>query len=145
MVAFSTYQGKAVTADAKPLVLVAVSQRSVRDAIDRALSHVDGIVIETTTADAAMQLLLRLDIDLIVTDAGGLEAVGPNLLAGLRRLPVECQRPEVIVWSALPTEAGPANATLVVPQAGGESRLAAAVEAVLDDPLGFIVKARSAR
>jgi hypothetical protein len=58
---------------------------------------------------------------------------------------VECQRPEVIVWSALPTEAGPANATLIVPRTDGETRLAAAVEAVLDDPLQFIVKAHTTR
>jgi CheY-like chemotaxis protein len=145
MVASSTFQKRTVAADAKPLVLVAVSQREVRSEIGRALSRVDAIVFETSSADAAIQLILRLDIDLIVTDAGPLPAIGPDLLDGLRRMPVQCQRPEVIVWSAMPSDTTLSDATLIVPRTDGETRLAAAVEAVLDDPLQFIVKAHTTR
>ena len=142
MVASNSCHATDVCAGARPLVLVVEPSQGARSILRLALAQVDCEIIEAATNHGALHVILGQDIDLVVTTLDACSGSGFDLLAALRRLPVERQRPEVVVWQARAGSGAtlPHDVAIALPRRASTARLGAAVQAVLDDPLQFVLQ-----
>ncbi len=130
-------------ADAAVLVL----SRSDSAAPDLAegLKDCDCRIDHVCDSGQAFARLMAQDYDVVITDIDPASEFGVDLIRSLSFLPVDNVRPEVVIWSdAACTEtvtkllAGARVAKQLRP-CDGVDRLVAAVTAILDDPLQFVL------
>ena len=146
MVVFNATMLSSPVAESPPRILIADGCPDVRGNIRRVLADVDCHIDEASNGLDALQLILAADFDLLITDLDMEPLSGLELIAALDKLPVDRQRPEVIVWSSLASmkemHRHPAlsKAALILTRSTTEDILLVAVQAVLDDPLQFVVR-----
>ena len=146
MVAFNAESLVPPALEAPPRILIADGCADVRENIRRVLSSVDCQIEEAANGLEALRALVAADFDVLITDLHMELLSGFELLAALDCIPVDRQRPEVIVWAphaGMPgirerSELG--KAALILARSTNEDILLVAVQAVLDDPLQFVVR-----
>jgi CheY-like chemotaxis protein len=126
-------------------VLIVHPSSSERSRIRQALDGANCEVMEATDGTQAFMMVLSCEIDLAITELAMQPGTGLDFISALSILPTHAVRPEVIVWSDLVGTTGADRdlqhvrvAARLAPAAGID-RLLAAVDAVLDDPLDFVL------
>ncbi len=137
-----------VSADAQTrgrvMIVHASADRRLR--VRQALADANCDVIEASDGTQAFMMVLSCQIDLAITDLDMRPGTGIDFISALSILPVHAARPEVIVWSNLvgtpegERELRHVRVAAKLDPASGLDRLMAAVDAVLDDPLQFVIK-----
>lgn len=108
------------------------------------LADVDCEIAEAGDSREALRVIADRDVDVVVTDLEQTPGGGFELVWGLRGLPVNRQRPEVIVWSAhvdapaIASRPEKREIAVALKRADNVDRLLSAIQAVPDDPLAFI-------
>jgi len=126
-------------------VLIVHSSAEQRLRVRQALADAGCDVMEASDGTQAFMMVLSCEIDLAITDLDMRPGTGLDFISALSILPVHAMRPEVIVWSdlvgtpAADRELQHARVAAKLPQSDGIERLLAAVDAVLDDPLQFVL------
>lgn len=116
-----------------------------RSRIRQALVAANCEVMEASDGTQAFMLVLSCEIDLAITDLAMQPGTGLDFISALSILPTHAMRPEVVVWSdlvgtcAADRDLKHVRVAARLAPATGIKRLLAAVDAVLDDPLDFVL------
>jgi CheY-like chemotaxis protein len=135
----------AVETQTRGRVLIVHPSADERLRVRQALSDANCEVIEASDGTQAFMMVLSCEIDLAITDLDMEPGTGLDFISALSILPVHAMRPEIIVWSDLVgTPAAENNLKYVriaakLTQSEGLDRLLATVDAVLDDPIQFVI------
>lgn len=126
-------------------VMIVHPSQEQRLRIRQALADASCDVVEAGDGTQAFMMVLSCEIDLAITDLEMRPGSGVDFISALSILPVHAMRPEVIVWSdlvgtpAADRELQHVRVAAKLSQAAGIECLLAAVDAVLDDPLQFVL------
>lgn len=126
-------------------VMIVHASADQRLRVRQALADANCEVIEASDGTQAFMMVLSCEIDLAITDLDMRPGTGLDFISSLSILPIHAARPEIIVWSNLVgTPAAEKDLQHVrvaakLDPATGIDRLMAAVDAVLDDPLQFVI------
>lgn len=131
-------------ADHRGRVLVAHGNAEARAEVRAALQGANCDVVEAGDGSQAYVTVLATEIDVAVIDLDMEPGSGLDFIASLTILPIDCVRPEVIVWSdgvgTPEVEARLAGVRVAtrLKRSADLAPLLAAIDAVLDDPLQFV-------
>lgn len=135
-----------VKSQSRGRVLIVHGSAEQRLRVRQALTDANCDVIEAGDGTQAFMMVLSCQVDLAITDIEMQPGTGLDFISALSILPSHASRPEVIVWSNLigtpEGEQKLRHVRVAAKLAHGASldRLLAAVDAVLDDPLQFLLK-----
>lgn len=125
-------------------VLVVHASAEMRRRLREALVAANCEVVEASDGTQAYMMVLAMEIDLAIIDLDMKPGSGFEFMHALPILPVDSIRPELIVWSSLvgtpaaDEQLRHVRAAAKLTESADLSRLLAAADAVLDDPLQFV-------
>lgn len=137
-------QTAALPEESRGRVLIVHASADERSRVRSALATANCDIVEASDGTQAFMAVLASQIDLAITDLDMHPGSGFDFISALSILPVECMRPEVIVWSdhvgtrTVDAQLKHLRIAVKLARTCGLDRLVAAVDAVLDDPLQFV-------